>query len=90
MSLHQVMIPPPWRPLVGGSSAVEVEGDTVAAVLQNLTTAFPQLKGRISDGDGLRRFVVLLAGDTVIRSEALDAPLAPGLSLRILLAFAGG
>ncbi|MGE5674017.1 MAG: hypothetical protein ACM3XM_09015 [Mycobacterium leprae] len=90
MSAHEVVIPAPWRHWVGGQSAVQVEGDTMAAVLQNLTTAFPEFGKLINDGSGLRRSVLLLAGDAVVRPERFHAPLAPGLTIRIVLAFAGG
>lgn len=87
-----VRIPTQLRPLAGGASELTVEGDTVGAVLKNLEAEYPGFGERLFDDEGkLRRFVnVFLADEDVRFLEGLDTPVAPGQTLSIVPAVAGG
>ncbi len=47
-----VHIPTPLRPFVGDRARVEVEAQTVAEVLERLTTEHEQLKTHLFQNDG--------------------------------------
>jgi molybdopterin converting factor small subunit len=49
-----VYIPASLRTLVDGRSSVEVEGDTVRQVIDNLEQAWPGVRDRLVEGDRLR------------------------------------
>jgi molybdopterin synthase sulfur carrier subunit len=87
-----VRVPTTLRTLTGGASEVEVEGDTVAAVLENLESVHPGFKDRLLDADGsLRRFVNLYVADDDVRfREGLDTAVSDGDTVSIIPAVAGG
>ena len=87
-----VRVPTTLRTLTSGASEVEVEGATVAEVLEQLESAHPGFKDRLLDGDGaLRRFVNLYVADDDVRfRDGLDTPVADGDTVSIIPAVAGG
>lgn len=87
-----VRIPTTLRPLSGGNATVEVEGATLGEVLRNLEAAHPGFADRLFDEQGgLRRFVnVFVADDDVRYLQGLDTPVAPGQTVSIIPAVAGG
>ena len=87
-----IRIPTQLRTLTGGAGEVEVDGATVAEVLKQLDAAHPGLAERLFDADGaLRRFVnVFLADEDVRFLDGLATPVAPGQTLSIVPAVAGG
>jgi molybdopterin converting factor small subunit len=76
------------RERAGGLGTIEVEGETVAGAIAALETAYPALRGWVTDEQGaLRRHVkVFVAG----RAVALDAPIKQGDELHIVAAISGG
>lgn len=87
-----VRVPTTLRTLTSGASEVEVEGATVAEVLEQLESAHPGFKDRLLDGDGaLRRFVNLYVADDDVRfRDGLATPVADGDTVSIIPAVAGG
>ena len=87
-----VRIPTILRTYTGGESEVSAEGDTLAAVLDDLDARYSGIKGRILDESGnLRRFVNVYVGDEDVRfSGGLDAEVAEGAKISIIPAVAGG
>ncbi|HEX3615477.1 MAG TPA: ubiquitin-like small modifier protein 1 [Solirubrobacteraceae bacterium] len=86
-----VKIPTQLRAATGGEAVATVEGATVAEVLDALYERFDELKARIADDDGLRRFVNVYVGDEDIRFlDGLATPVADGAEVTILPAVAGG
>ena len=87
-----VRIPTQLRPLAGGASELSVEGSTVGEVLKALEAAHPGFADRLFDEAGnLRRFVnVFLAEEDVRFLDGLNTPVAPGQTLSIVPAVAGG
>lgn len=49
-----VFVPTMLRPLAEDRQTVDVDGDTVAEVVSNLTRRYPELQGRLLDGHQLR------------------------------------
>jgi sulfur-carrier protein len=87
-----VRIPTTMRPLSGGSSTVQVEGDTLADVLGNLEAAHPGFGERLFDDAGaLRKFVnVFVADDDVRYLDGLSTKVPAGETVSIIPAVAGG
>ncbi len=87
-----VRIPTTMRPLSGGSSTVQVEGDTLADVLHNLEAAHPGFGERLFDETGaLRKFVnVFVADDDVRYLDGLGTKVPAGETVSIIPAVAGG
>ena len=87
-----VKIPTQLRSATGGQAEAQVEGATVAEVLDALYERHAGLKDRIAgDNGGLRRFVnVYLGGEDVRFLEGLDTEVEDGAEVTILPAVAGG
>jgi molybdopterin synthase sulfur carrier subunit len=87
-----VKIPAQLRAVAEGASETEVQGATVAEVLNGLSERYGGLRERICDEDGsLRRFVnVYLAGEDIRFLDGLATPVPDGAELTILPAVAGG
>jgi sulfur-carrier protein len=87
-----VKIPTQLRAAAGGEAETEIEGATVAEVLEGLYARHGELRERISDEDGaLRRFVnVYVAGEDIRFLDGLATPVLDGAELTILPAVAGG
>jgi molybdopterin synthase sulfur carrier subunit len=86
-----VKIPTQLRAATEGEAVAAVEGATVAEVLDALYARFGELKSRIADDDGLRRFVnVYVGGEDIRFLEGLETPVGDGAEVTILPAVAGG
>ena len=87
-----VRIPTPLRNLTNDQETVEANGDTVAAVIEDLQNQYPGLKERLCDDNGaLRRFVNVFLNDEDIRFQ--DGPqtaVKEGDEVSIIPAIAGG
>jgi len=86
-----VKIPTQLRAATGGESSATVDGETVGEVLDALYSRFGELRSRIAEDGGLRRFVnVYVGGDDIRFLDGLDTPVADGDEVTILPAVAGG
>ncbi len=86
-----VRIPPTLRGEVGGERQVEAEGATVRAVLDDLVDRYPALGSQIfSDGEIATFVNVYLGGEDVRTLDGLDTEVAPGQTVILLPAMAGG
>ena len=88
----EVKIPTILRTYTGGAKSVEAAGDTLSALLDDLDTSHPGLKGRLITDDGsLHRFVNVYVNDEDVRfTGSLDTVLKDGDAVTILPAVAGG
>ncbi len=86
-----VKIPTQLRAATGGATSASVEGGTVGDVLDALYAQFADLRERIADDNGLRRFVnVYIGGEDIRFLEGLETAVADGDEVTILPAVAGG
>lgn len=86
-----VKIPTQLRAVTDGQATAEVDGANVAEVLDALYGRFDELKARIADDDGLRRFVnVYVGGEDIRFLDGLDTAVSDGDEITILPAVAGG
>jgi molybdopterin synthase sulfur carrier subunit len=87
-----VRIPTPLRKLTDGEATVEVAGDDLRTVVQNLDAEHPGIGERLLDDAGeLRRFVNVFVRDEDVRfQQGLDTEIADGDTVSIVPAVAGG
>ncbi len=87
-----VRIPTILRTYTNGESEVSAEGDTLAAVLDDLDASYSGIKGRILDEAGqLRRFVNVYVGNDDVRFlDNLETPTPDGTQISVIPAVAGG
>ena len=91
MSQVTVKIPAQLRDTASGNATVDVSGETVGQALDALFEAHPALKDRISDENGVRRFINLYVnGEDVRFLDGVDTATPAGCELTILPAVAGG
>lgn len=88
----EIQVPTVLRAHTGGQRVVNVEGDTVSAVIASLESAFPGLGSEILTDEGLvRQFVNIYVNDEDIRYlNRLDTRIEDGDRVAILPAVAGG
>jgi sulfur-carrier protein adenylyltransferase/sulfurtransferase len=87
-----VSIPTPLRSFTAGMDSIQLAGETVGQVLDQLVSAHGELKRHLLQDDGrLRSFVNLYLNETDIRHLASTAtPVRPGDILTIVPSIAGG
>lgn len=89
--MAHIKIPTPLRNYTGGNAEIAVQGQTVGAVLDDLTSQFPDLREHLYNDDQLRNFVNIFVGDEDIRFlDGLDTEIDPDDGLRIVPSIAGG
>ncbi len=87
----RVKIPTQLREATEGESIATVDGSTVGEVLDALYARYGELRSRIAEDGGLRRFVnVYVAGEDIRFLDGLDTPVNDGDEVTILPAVAGG
>ncbi len=87
----KVRIPTQLRAATDGESVAELEGATVGDVLEALFVRYEDLRDRIAEDGGLRRFVnVYVRGEDIRFLDGLQTPVSDGDELTILPAVAGG
>lgn len=88
----KVRIPTPLRPMTGGKSEVEIAGNTVSEIIDNLGSAHPGIRERVYDEQGeVRRFINIYVNEEDIRFlTGKDTPLKDGDEVSIIPAIAGG
>jgi len=86
-----VKIPTQLRSATGGEAEASVEGTSVGEVLDSLYDRYDELRDRIAQDGGLRRFVnVYVGGEDIRFLDGLDTHVDDGDEVTILPAVAGG
>ena len=86
-----VKIPAQLRAVTGGEGELEVEGSTVGEALDAVYAEHDELRERITEDGGLRRFVnVYVSGEDIRFKDGLETALDDGDEVTILPAVAGG
>jgi molybdopterin synthase sulfur carrier subunit len=86
-----VKIPAQLRAVTGGEGEIEVEGSTVGEALDAVFEQHSDLRERITEDGGLRRFVnVYVSGEDIRFQDGLETELTDGDEVTILPAVAGG
>lgn len=86
-----VKIPTQLRAATDGEATADVDGSTVGEVLDSLYERYGELRSRIAEDGGLRRFVnVYVGGEDIRFLDGLETPVSDGDEVTILPAVAGG
>src|SRR2546421_2335294 len=86
-----VKIPTQLRAATDGQATADVDGATVGEVLDALYERYGELRSRIAEDGGLRRFVnVYVGGEDIRFLDGLDTSVSDGDEVTILPAVAGG
>jgi molybdopterin converting factor small subunit len=86
-----VKLPTQLRDAVGGAASVQAQGATVGEALESVFAEHGELRERLYQDGGLRRFVnVYLGGEDIRFLDGLDTAVPAGGELTILPAVAGG
>lgn len=86
-----VRIPAVLRPLTGGEESVTASGANVGALIDQLESKHPGIKGRLLDAKGVQRHVNIYVGEEDIRFlDGLQTELKAGDEVSIVPAIAGG
>ena len=87
-----VRIPSPLRRLTNGDDRVDVEGDTLGAVIHSLEARFPGFRERLCDENGdIRHFVnIYVNSEDIRRLDGLSTVTKSGDEVSIVPAVAGG
>ena len=88
----KLRIPSPLRRFTNNQSELEVHGDNVQNVLEELFDAHPDIKNHLVEDDGsLRNFVnIFIDGEDIRQKGGLDAEVKEGEEVRIIPSIAGG
>ncbi len=87
--MARVFIPAQWRDLSGGTADVQLEGATVAQIIDALDARFPGMAARARDEDGIAAGLAVSIDD-VITSRGLRAKVAADSEVHFLPAIGGG
>jgi molybdopterin synthase sulfur carrier subunit len=88
----QVKIPTVLRKHTAGEAHVEANGATIAELVEDIASRFPEFKAKVVADDGkLHRFINVYANDEDVRYlDGLDTKVSDGDVVSILPAVAGG
>jgi molybdopterin converting factor small subunit len=87
-----IIIPTPLRKFTNNSARVNINGNNVKGVVDELTLNYPDLKKHLLDEQGnIRSFINLFVGDEDIRNLQQDqTPIKEETVVSIVPAIAGG
>ena len=90
--MSTVKLPPVLRKLSNGAKQVQVEGQTIGDVLDELDRQFPTIKNQLLTEDGqIARFVNIYLNDEDVRFiQGLVTPVGTNDTIVILPAMSGG
>jgi sulfur-carrier protein len=87
----EVRIPTILRTYTGGEKAVDGDGASLSALIDDLESNHPGIKDRLIENGDLRRFVNVYVNDEDVRFiGGLEAELSDGDQVVVLPAVAGG
>lgn len=87
-----VLIPTTLRSFTNQNSEIELEGETVGAVIQALADEYPEIKKAIFDEEGVpRAFINVFVGEENIKKlDGYDTKVEDGAEIMLIPAIAGG
>ena len=88
----KLRIPSPLRRFTNGQSEIEVDGNNVHQILEQLFDTHPDIKNHLIEENGsLRNFVnIFINGENIRQKGGLEATVPNGSDVRIIPSIAGG
>ena len=87
--MPRVFIPPLLRPVTGGRDIIDVAGQTVSEVVEELERQFPGVRSRLVEGDRLKPGLSIGIGSRV-SARGLSSKVGPDDEVHFLPAIGGG
>jgi sulfur-carrier protein len=87
--MPHAFIPPLMRSFTNGQESVEVDGESVADVINNLDQQFPGIREKLCQNDSLRPGISVSVGGSVATLGMLQRT-APDAEIHFLPAIGGG
>lgn len=87
--MPRVFIPPLLRPVTDGHESLDVSGQTVAEVIDDLDRRFPGVRSRLIEGDRLKPGLSVGIG-TRVSARGLSSKVGPDEEVHFLPAIGGG
>ena len=87
--MPRVFIPPLLRPITDGRDIIDVPGQTVAEVVEELERQFPGIRSRLVEGDRLKPGLSVGIG-TRVSARGLTSKVGPDDEVHFLPAIGGG
>lgn len=87
--LHEVWIPAVHRDLTDDAETVQLEGETVGELIEQLEERYPGIKGRLCDGDRVRPHIAVAVNGTISHRGARQRLLEPS-EIHFIPAMSGG
>ena len=85
------IIPTPLRVLTNNETSVEVSGEKIINIINNLDEKFPGITEKIMDNNELKHFVnIYVNGEDIRYLDSLDTKVESGDEIAIVPAVAGG
>ena len=89
--MANVKIPTPLRVLTNNETSVEVSGEKIINIINNLDEKFPGIIEKIMDNNELNHFVnIYVNGEDIRYLDSLDTKVESGDEIAIVPAVAGG
>ena len=89
--MAHVKIPTPLRVLTNNETSVEVSGEKIINIINNLDEKFPGITEKIMDNNELKHFVnIYVNGEDIRYLDSLDTKVESGDEIAIVPAVAGG
>ena len=89
--MANVKIPTPLRVLTNNETSVEVSGEKIINIINNLDEKFPGITEKILDNNELKHFVnIYVNGEDIRYLDSLDTKVESGDEIAIVPAVAGG
>ena len=88
----KLKIPSPLRRFTNGQSEIEVDGENIKKILDQLFDIHPEIKNHLVEEDGtLRNFVnIFINGEDIRQRGGLESSVEDGSDVRIIPSIAGG
>lgn len=89
--MANVKIPTPLRVLTNNETSVEVSGEKIINIINNLDEKFPGITEKIMDNNELKHFVnIYVNGEDIRYLDSLDTKVESDDEIAIVPAVAGG
>ncbi len=86
-----VRIPTPFMKLTENKATIEVEGNTILEVIENIEKKYPGIKQRILKDERVNRYINIYVDEEDIRfKEGLETSLKDDSEVAIIPAISGG
>ena len=85
-----IWIPPLLQKFTNGENQIEIDGNSIRQVIEELEKRYPGIKPRICDSEGKIRTEIAVAVDGEVAQTGVRTPVDPRSEIHFLPALSGG